>query len=291
MNGTVINSAVMNGTVINSAVMNGTGADGGMIDIAQSSEWFGDHMVLGVLVLTRLSTLLMSMPAVGVGVPTRVRSLLAIVITFLLLPSVASFTPTESLPQIDHLIDLVIAVAREGMIGLLIGATVQLIITGMQLGGEAITSTGGMQLGDAIDPSTRSNMPAIARLVGLLVTSIMLAVGGHRLMMRLLLDSFKALPAGDVQFSDEMMTLVVDQLTAGMVAGIRVASPVIAALLLSNLVTGLVSRTLPQINVLAIGLSINALSMLIVLALTIGSCGLIFQEELADVAQRLGDLW
>ena len=39
----------------------------------------------------------------------------------------------------------------------------------------------------------------------------------------------------------------------------RVAAPVIAALLLSNLVTGLISRTLPQINVLAIGLSINAL--------------------------------
>jgi flagellar biosynthetic protein FliR len=262
-----------------------------MMDIAQASEWFGDHMVLGILVLTRLSTLLMSMPAVGVGVPARVRSLLAIVITFLLLPSVASLTPTESLPRIDHLIDLTIAVAREGLIGLLIGATIQLIITGMQLGGEAITSTGGMQLGDAVDPTTRSNMPSIARLVGLLVTSVMLAVGGHRLMMRLLLDSFKALPAGDIQFSDEMMTLVIDQLTAGMIAGIRVAAPVIAALLLSNLVTGLVSRTLPQINVLAIGLSINALSMLIVLSLTIGSCGLIFQEELAEAARRLEELW
>lgn len=262
-----------------------------VIDIGQASQWFGDHMVLGVLVMTRLSTLLMSMPSVGVGAPTRVRALLAIVITFLLLPSVASLTPPESLPKVDHLIDLTIAVAREGLIGLLIGATVQLIITGMQLGGEAITSTGGMQLGDAIDPTTRSSMPSIARLVGLLVTAVMLSVGGHRLLMRLLLDSFKSLPAGDIQFSDEMMTLVVDQLTAGMIAGIRVASPVIAALLLSNLVTGLVSRTLPQINVLAIGLSINALSMLIVLSLTIGSCGLIFQEELADVAQRLGDLW
>ncbi|KAA1260402.1 flagellar biosynthesis protein FliR [Rubripirellula obstinata] len=263
----------------------------GVIDIAEASEWFGDHMVLGVLVLTRLSTLLMAMPSVGTGVPMRVRSLLAILITFLLLPSVASLTPTESLPRIDHLIDLTIAIAREGLIGMLIGATVQLIITGMQLGGEAITSTGGMQLGDAIDPTTRSSMPSIARLVGLLVTTVMLAVGGHRLLMRLLLDSFKALPAGDVEFSGEMLTLVVDQLTAGMVAGIRVAAPVIAALLLSNIVTGLVSRTLPQINVLAIGLSINALSMLIVLSLTIGSCGLIFQEELAEAARRLEGLW
>ncbi|TWU57281.1 flagellar biosynthetic protein FliR [Rubripirellula reticaptiva] len=255
------------------------------------AQWLIDHLVLGMLVLTRLSTLLMSMPAIGTGVPNRVRVFLALTMTMLMLPTVAAVTPSDSLPNMDNLIDLVIAVAREGMIGLLIGATVQLIITGLQLGGEAITSTGGMQLGDAIDPSTRSNMPAIARMVGMMVTAVLLCVGGHRIILNVLLDSFKALPAGDVTFDESMMTLIVDQLTSGMVAGIRVAAPVITALLLANLVTGLISRTLPQINVLAIGLSINALAMLVVLAITIGSAGLIFQEELADTATRLGNLW
>jgi flagellar biosynthetic protein FliR len=76
-----------------------------------------------------------------------------------------------------------------------------------------------------------------------------------------------------------------------MSAGLRVAAPVIAALLLSNLVTGLISRTLPQINVLAIGLSINALAMLIVFSITVGSVGLIFHDELALAAERLTALW
>lgn len=255
------------------------------------AEWLVDHLVLGVLVMTRLSTLLMAMPAVGVGVPKRVRAFLALLLTILLLPPVASGTEVDSLPQIDNLIDLTIAIAREGLIGLLIGATIQLIITGLQLGGEAITSTGGMQLGDAVDPTTSSSMPSVARLVGLLVTAVMLAVGGHRLLLGVLLDSFEAMPAGHVTFHDSMMALVVDQLSAGMAAGVRVAAPIIAALLLSNLVTGLISRTLPQINVLAIGLSINALAMLVVLAVTIGSAGLIFQDELATAAERLSGLW
>ncbi len=255
------------------------------------AQWLVDHLVLGVLVMTRLSTLLMAMPAVGVGVPKRVRAFLALLMTILLLPPVASGTEVDSLPQIDNLIDLTIAIAREGLIGLLIGATIQLIITGLQLGGEAITSTGGMQLGDAVDPTTSSSMPSVARLVGLLVTAVMLAVGGHRILLGVLLDSFEALPAGHVTFHDSMMTLVVDQLSAGMAAGVRVAAPIIAALLLSNLVTGLISRTLPQINVLAIGLSINALAMLVVLAVTIGSAGLIFRDELAAAAERLSGLW
>lgn len=255
------------------------------------AQWFVDHLVLAVLVMTRLSTLLVAMPAVGVGVPKRVRAFLAILLTVLLLPPVASATAVDSLPRIDNLIDLVIAVAREGLIGLLIGSTIQLIITGLQLGGEAITSTGGMQLGDAVDPTTSSSMPSVARMVGLLVTAVMLIVGGHRILLGVLLDSFEALPAGHVEFHDSMMTLVIDQLSAGMAAGMRVAAPVIAALLLSNLVTGLISRTLPQINVLAIGLSINAMAMLVVLALTIGSAGLIFQEELTAAAERLTRLW
>ena len=273
--------------------MDGAALDGivGPTTATTLAQWMVDHLILGVLVMTRLSTLMLSMPAIGVGVPNRVRAFLALLMTILMLPPVANLTPPESLPSMDNLIDLVIAVAREGLIGLLIGATVQLIITGLQLGGEAITSTGGMQLGDAIDPSTRSNMPSIARLVGMMVTAIMLCIGGHRIMLQILLDSFRAMPAGDVRFDQSMMTLIVDQLTSGMVAGIRVAAPVIAALLLANLVTGLISRTLPQINVLAIGLSINALAMLVVLALTIGSAGLIFQNELAMAATRLGRLW
>ena len=88
-----------------------------------------------------------------------------------------------------------------------------------------------------------------------------------------------------------MLELIVTQLAAGMSAGVRIAAPVVAALLLSNLVTGLISRTLPQINVIAVGLPINALSLLIIFALTIGSIGLVFQDELALSLERLAVLF
>ena len=255
------------------------------------AQWFIDHLLLGVLVLTRLSTLLMAMPSVGVGIPRRVRAMLALLVTMLLLPAVAARAEVATLPGINNLVELSIAIAREGLIGMLIGATIQFLITGLQLAGEAITSTGGMQLGDAVDPTTSSNMSSIARLVGLMVTAVMLAVGGHRIMLSVLLDSFQAMPPGRVEFRDSMMALVVDELATGMAAGVRVAAPVLAALLLSNLITGLISRTLPQINVLAIGLSINAMALMVVTALTVGSAGLIFQEELAVAVARISALW
>ncbi|MEM6364080.1 MAG: flagellar biosynthetic protein FliR, partial [Planctomycetota bacterium] len=231
-------------------------------------DWLTQHMVLGLLVLTRLGMLLMAMPAIGVGVPKRVRAILAIMMTALLMPSLVDAVGPNDLPRIDHLADLALAIIREGLIGMLIGATLQMVITGMQLAGEAITSTGGMQLGDAIDPATQANMPSLARLVGMMVTAIMLVSGGHRLVLTLLMDSFSLVPAGNVTLDDSMLQVVIDSISGAMASGVRVSAPVIAALLLSNLVTGLISRTMPQINVLAIGLSVNSLAMLVVTALT-----------------------
>ena len=52
------------------------------------------------------------------------------------------------------------------------------------------------------------------------------------------------------------------------------------ALLLATLVVALISRTLPQLNAVAVGLNFNSLIVLGVLAFCLGSAAWVFQEEL-----------
>ncbi len=261
-----------------------------MVD--ELTELLTTHIVLLLLVLTRLSTLLMTVPAIGTGVPKRVRALLAIALTLVIAPSVSSaMVENGGPPQAAHLIDLTMMLAREALIGLLIGSVVQILIMGMQLAGEIMTGTGGMQLGDAIDPTTQASMPTLAQMVGWMVIAILLSIGGHRMVVSSLVDSFQSLPPGQVTFSQPMLGLVTGQMSLALASGVRVSAPVVAALLLSNLITGLISRTLPQINVLAIGLSINALTLLAVCAMAIGSVGYVFQSEFEFALNRLSDLW
>lgn len=254
-------------------------------------DWLTEHMVVGMLVMTRLSFLLAAMPAIGVGVPRRVKALLALMMTALLLPTIAERPAMQNLPDLEHAIDLTLAIMREAVVGMLIGATVQIVITGIQLAGEAITSTGGMQLGDAVDETTKSSMPAMARMVGMLVVAVMLLSGGHRVVLSLLVESFDRMPPGSVVFHESMMLAIIDCMSGALESGVRVSAPVVAALLLSNLVTGLISRTMPQINVLAVGLSVNALALLVVTSLTIGSVAWIFQDDLAANVERLSMVW
>lgn len=61
----------------------------------------------------------------------------------------------------------------------------------------------------------------------------------------------------------------------------------LTALLLSNLVLGLISRTLPQINVIAVGFSLNSLLALALLFLSVGGAAWMFQGPTAEVMQRV----
>jgi flagellar biosynthetic protein FliR len=60
---------------------------------------------------------------------------------------------------------------------------------------------------------------------------------------------------------------------------LRIAAPVLVALLLSTLVLGLIGRTLPQLNVLAVGLGLNSMIAMATLALSLVAAVWVFQEH------------
>ena len=249
------------------------------------SQSFVDHFLLSTLVFARVCALLLAVPALTRSVPKRIKLLMVIALTAVVVPAVASGTPGV---EVHQPVEWCIALLREAILGLLIGTAVQLIIVGIQFSGEFMSNSGGLQLGQSADADA---IPTMAKFVGLLAVAILFAAGGHRLLIGALLDSFHEMPTGNVSLNTSMIDLLITQITVGTIAGIKLAAPVVAAMLLMNIITGLISRTLPQINVLAIGLSVNALAFLVVTALTIGSAGLIFQDELVRVTERIVDLW
>jgi flagellar biosynthetic protein FliR len=251
------------------------------------ADYLSAPLILFVLVTTRLGVMMMAMPGVGEGVPMKVRVLLVISISLLIVPLVS--LPTDL--KIDNLVQMVVATFREAGIGLMMGAVVRFLVTGMQMAGELASNGGGLQLGESIDPELRANVSTISRLVGLLVATAMITMGGHRMMIEALLDSFRAMPPGDVRFEVGMLELLVFELGAGISAGIHAGAPIIVALLLSNLVTGLISRTLPQLNILAVGLPVNAMTLMVVAAFTLGGTAYIFQQAMLDGFMRLKELW
>ncbi len=254
-----------------------------------AQEWLISQAVLASMVAARLSGLIFAMPMLAVGLPMRMRLVLIVLLTIVLVPglsqSATAITQTISIP------DLVLCAGREAIFGMVIGGVVQLLVTGVQLAGELISNAAGMQMTQTADPSTGASVPQFSRLLGLLVAAILFAAGGHRMLIDGLLTSFRETPAMTVQIDESVLHLLINHLSVGVESGIRVAAPIVACLLLSNLVVAIISRSVPQFNVLAVGLNLNVMVALVMVTFTLGSVGLVFEKELSEAMTQVQTGW
>ncbi len=238
-------------------------------------------------VLARVSPpLMMAPPTRSSAVPMRVRAGIAIGFSALIAP--LAYNNASPIPQ--DLINIALGMTGEIILGLMLGSIILLALTSLQIAGQMIGNLAGLDLATSTDPNTDEEMPVIANLLGWLATAIFVVLGGHRQLLDCCMQSFENYPVGIVQFQSSWL----DELDAIMrhtfLIGIRAAAPLAVALLLSNLVTGLLARTLPQLNVLAIGFNINAMALLTLLFLSVGGIAWVFQSELSvwlDSCQRI----
>src|SRR3989442_15985805 len=107
--------------------------------------------------------------------------------------------------------------------------------------------------------------------------------------MDALLRSFAWMPPGNGRLPDNLVEALSTVASQSFEVGIRAAAPVIVALLLATLVVALISRTLPQLNAVAVGLNFNSLIGLGVFALCLGSAAWIFQSELETSIDAIMD--
>lgn len=240
-------------------------------------ESFASGIMVFVLVLARVGAMLSLAPIWGSrAVPMRLRAMLAVMIALLITP-----LHHVSLSQSDFL-DLTLAIAKETGLGLAMGATLSMLFGSLQIAGQLIAQTSGLSLAESYDPSQDETTPVFSQLLDQLGLTIFVLLGGHRQALHAVLDSFAAMPPGKADLPPDLIIAMTDVLTKSCTLGIQVAAPVMLAMLVSNLVLGLVSRALPQLNMMNMGLGINAILALLVLALTLGSLPWLLEFDPAD---------
>jgi flagellar biosynthetic protein FliR len=236
------------------------------------------------LVLARTGALIMTAPIFGsTALPRRVRALLAVAISLLVTPAFlnASMPPIENTGEYGRLL------VNEALVGLLFGLGMNILFSGVQVAGQIVSQMSGLSLAEVFSPGFDEQVSVFSQLFYFLTLSVFVAVGGHRIVTEALLDTFAAAPPGHTGLGTNFVDVLVGVLTQSFVLGMRAAAPMLVALLLSNLVLGLISRTLPQINVIAVGFGLNALLSMGILFLSIGAAAWTFQDPTLDVLQQL----
>jgi flagellar biosynthetic protein FliR len=242
------------------------------------------RLVVFVLVLTRISGLLMTAPFLSNrSAPLRVRAMLAVVLALFITPLQAQ----GAVPDPGTLINLVTLMIGEAIVGLSLGLGMLILFSGVQLTGYTLGQMSGAQLADAFDPTYDQSVPVHSQLLDLVTLAVFVTIGGHRELLDALLGTFKTLPLGGGGFEQSIAEAMLQVITESFTVGIRAAAPAIIALLASILILGLISRTLPQLNILAIGFSMNAFVMLAVVGMSLGGIVWVFQDQVSPTIDML----
>lgn len=238
-----------------------------------------DGVMLFMLVLARITALIVAAPIFGPReVPRQVRAFLAVGIAFLVTP----LQSTDAIPPVDSLVDLGVMMAGEVIVGLTLGSGIRLLFVGLQISGQVMSQMAGMQLGNVFDTTFDQETPVFSKLLDISAMAVFFLIGGHRQVLGAMMDSFLWMPPGQATFQASMVQLIVDALSQSFVLGLQAGAPIIASLLTSMLVLGLIGRTLPQINIFAVGFSLNTTIVIMTLWISLAGMVWLFQDQAAE---------
>jgi flagellar biosynthetic protein FliR len=236
------------------------------------------------LVLARTGGLVMTAPVFSsLGLPRQVRAYLAVALALIVTPAYVS----TSLPPVASLAAYARLLANEALIGLLLGLGVNVLFAGILVAGQIVSQLSGLSLADVFNPGFEESSPVFSQLFYFLALAVFIAIGGHRILTEALLETFAWAPPGHAMLGDTYVDALVELMSQSFVLGVRAAAPLLIALSLSTLVLGLVSRTLPQLNVIAIGFGLNSFLTLGMTLLTLGAVAWTFQEPTIDAIRTL----
>jgi flagellar biosynthetic protein FliR len=199
--------------------------------------------------LVRILALITSAPLLGSSnIPTQVKLGLAMLLTILIIPVLP---PT---PQIDPGSGIgLIILLQQIVIGLAMGFSMRIIFSAVEMAGEIVGLQMGLGFATFFDPQQSSQVHLVGRFYGLFATLSFLAIDGHLQIIDLLTQSFTILPIDTRGMAVTSFTLIVNWGTEIFMLGMRLALPLLTALLMTNLALGILTRAAPQLNIFAVG--------------------------------------
>ena len=236
--------------------------------------------------LMRISAMFISVPLFSIkAVPARVRLILSVALTFVVMPLLPTFPAVEMFSYQG----MMVAIAQV-MIGLSTGFIVQLVFSAVVFAGQGIALSMGLGFASMVDPQNGQQVPVVAQLYVISSTLIFLGLDGHLLLIKMLLDSFTSLPIGIDGIDKAGIWTIIAWSSRMFAGGLLLAMPVIASLLLVNISFGVATRAAPQLNIFSVGFPVTLMLGILLIWLTLPDVLDQFTGLLTDAYDLIGQL-
>ena len=236
--------------------------------------------------MIRISAFLLTAPFFSIrAVSVRIRVLLAVLLTWMVYP-------LADWPLLDPFSAVGLReVFLQVFIGSLMGLLLQIVNAALIVGGQAISASMGLSMANMIDPNM-GNVPVIAQFLIICSTLIFVGLGGHVIVISLLLESFQVLPIGQMVQVKSLMGLTIQWSSMMFLGAVMIGLPLMSSLLFINIGLGVITRAAPALNIFAVGFPAMILAGIVLLSLSMTSIGFriqwLWQQSFDIMSQALG---
>ncbi|HLS06493.1 MAG TPA: flagellar biosynthetic protein FliR [Bacillota bacterium] len=153
----------------------------------------------------------------------------------------------------------VLLLAKEALIGLLIGFIAYLVLSAVQIAGGFIDFQMGFAIANVVDPQTGAQSPIIGQYFYIFALLFLLSVNGHHLMIDGMFFSYQLIPLDSfIPIGDEsIVKFIINTFNQMVIIAFQIAIPIVGALFLVDVALGIIARTVPQVNVFVVGLPLK----------------------------------
>ncbi len=208
------------------------------------------------MVFLRFTSLIFSVQAFF---PSDTPALLKIGLSMVISIVITPFLDSSSVVSINSMMGIIPIAFKEIIVGLSMGFVINLIFSMAQMAGQMMDFSIGFSMMTLFDPIASENLSVMGRLLYWISLIVFILVDGHLIVIKALIDSFNVVALGSFTFLTQHSTYMIHLIFEFFIIGVKIAIPIILILLITEIVLGLVSRVMPQLNVMIMGMPIKLL--------------------------------
>lgn len=160
--------------------------------------------------------------------------------------------------EVDNMYILIVYSIMEVLNGFFLGYVTYLALNIVQIAGSLIDNQMGLNMASIYDPATGSQLTLMQRLFYWVAIVLLFVTNGHHLLLNSIFQSFELIPIGTLPIVDNFK-YVLKLFIEYFALGFQIALPIVLTLIMAELILGLISRSVPQLNVMLIGMPLKLL--------------------------------
>ena len=249
-------------------------------------DWAIPQIITFLLVVGRLSGLFLIAPVFSSPmIPGKLKIMMLLMLALTITPIVSG---TATAPMPTGIVELLIAMVVELTMGLALGFSVAIVFSAVQVAASFIDTSIGFSMANIIDPLSNTQATVLGSFYSIIATLIFLSINGLHYMLAAFKQSYAVVGVGQVPDFSKILDNLFFTFKHLFGMGFQIAAPVLITLLLCDVVLGIVSRVVPQMNVFFVGVPLKIGVGLVAIIIALPNFSGFLENRVSDILDGAG---